>query len=651
MSLQYQIKRNALTYPHSYTAIVVVKKVLELEDLARAINNRQPTIPEATASTILEAFAQEILEQLVEGNWINIKGFCSFKTSLPVRLENSTDPLPDDIIDCPFNPSVTIKSALKHECRYERLEYTVERPEILDITHVNTGMRYHFVDGESLNLYGNNLEFDQADDKQGVFLTYPGGYVDRQENYSVLGNANLNFTVDLAGPVQAIDYAEYGLRAKSTMGTVADLKMTAENIRIRKKISISRGADDSLFFLSSDDIASIPESSINAVYYNGAQVDIQIVAKTTTRGGLSISASELGSILGPKTYVDENTVECTVKGLPDDLIVRILDYNVLLQSVLRYSGYLSEIATLYDFFTPEDIPTILWLDASDPTTVHESGGFVSQWDDKSGHGNDAVQGIGSQQPEYINEIMVFDGAGDRLISPIPTITSTRIVGSTIGTVAYGFSDTTNELSIGTNNIANNSSFSNNWIVDVVSEFPLSEEEITNCYNYMQSKGSGPSGVNAYQNITDFSFYWNQCEWMTSFPVVDTSSGVNFHSAWRYCPGLTSFPFVDTSLSVTYQMAWNFCLNLALFPPGFFDAWTGVPANDCFVNTWRWCYALSAVSVENILNSIDYSGQSAPSVGPDITIDFDASSGSPSIATAVASLKSRGWTITLNGTPQ
>lgn len=42
----------------------------------------------------------------------------------------------------------------------------------------------------------------------------------------------------------------------------------------------------------------------------------------------------------------------------------------------------------------------LWLDADDASTITESGGLVSQWDDKSGDGNHMTQGTGSAQPTY-----------------------------------------------------------------------------------------------------------------------------------------------------------------------------------------------------------------------------------------------------------
>jgi len=71
-------------------------------------------------------------------------------------------------------------------------------------------------------------------------------------------------------------------------------------------------------------------------------------------------------------------------------------------------------------FLSIDLPTDLldlklWLDAADETTIIESGGFVSEWSDKSGQVNDALQLTGANQPETglhtINALNVlsFDG--------------------------------------------------------------------------------------------------------------------------------------------------------------------------------------------------------------------------------------------------
>jgi len=67
-------------------------------------------------------------------------------------------------------------------------------------------------------------------------------------------------------------------------------------------------------------------------------------------------------------------------------------------------------------FSPLDLSPVLWLDAADTSTITESGGAVSQWDDKSGNGYHLTQGTGAQQPKSgtatINSLNVieYDGA-------------------------------------------------------------------------------------------------------------------------------------------------------------------------------------------------------------------------------------------------
>ena len=53
-------------------------------------------------------------------------------------------------------------------------------------------------------------------------------------------------------------------------------------------------------------------------------------------------------------------------------------------------------------WTPAEISTVAWFDANHTSTItKDETQSVSQWDDKSGNGNHATQGTGSNQPIYI----------------------------------------------------------------------------------------------------------------------------------------------------------------------------------------------------------------------------------------------------------
>jgi hypothetical protein len=77
-------------------------------------------------------------------------------------------------------------------------------------------------------------------------------------------------------------------------------------------------------------------------------------------------------------------------------------------------------------WNPTFIETALWLDAADASTITESGGSVSQWDDKSGNGRNAAQSTPANRPTLtasnLNnlDVITFDGSDDVLIATLNT---------------------------------------------------------------------------------------------------------------------------------------------------------------------------------------------------------------------------------------
>lgn len=156
--------------------------------------------------------------------------------------------------------------------------------------------------------------------------------------------------------------------------------------------------------------------------------------------------------------------------------------------------------------------------------------------------------------------------------------------------------------------------------------------------------------------TNFTGAWYACSGLTAFPSLDVSAGTNFNSAWRQCSGLTTFPLLNVSISTNFFEAWRLCSGMTTFPANMFDDWVGVPVVSCFFNAWANCTSLTAASVENILVSIDASGQPAPSgtnAQREITVDYNVGTGAltANTTTAVASLKVKNWTIKINGVLQ
>ena len=71
---------------------------------------------------------------------------------------------------------------------------------------------------------------------------------------------------------------------------------------------------------------------------------------------------------------------------------------------------------------PSDLNLSLWLDASDASTITETNGSISQWSDKSGNANHAIQTTSSSMPTLASNglggksVIQFDGINDYITS-------------------------------------------------------------------------------------------------------------------------------------------------------------------------------------------------------------------------------------------
>jgi len=100
---------------------------------------------------------------------------------------------------------------------------------------------------------------------------------------------------------------------------------------------------------------------------------------------------------------------------PDGAVAEVIivknpssDLRILIEGYLAHKwgieanlpgGHLYEDAPPNNSWTPSQIATEMWNDAHDSSTITESGGDVSQWDDKSGNSLDLVQATASKKPE------------------------------------------------------------------------------------------------------------------------------------------------------------------------------------------------------------------------------------------------------------
>jgi len=334
------------------------------------------------------------------------------------------------------------------------------------------------------------------------------------------------------------------------------------------------------------------------------------------------------------------------------------------------------------WYGPSDLST-LFQDSAGTTPVTTAGQPVGLMLDKSGRANHAVQATAAARPTYQTapDRATLDKVDDRLFVTVPTggFTGTMVLATDQGTASYGVNIPAGPYDIG------GQYFPGNAIVgQVIRNGALSEGEaeateadfvangatasygaVTDFRSFWRDwseitsfplidTSSGISFFQAWYNCTSLtsfplldtsagtSFYraWRSCSSLTSFPLLDTSAGTNFSVAWRNCTSLTSFPLIDTSAGTNFSVAWYNCTSLTSFPANIFDNVSGGNFTNAFTNT-----ALTQTSIDNILVSLVTSGIATG------TRVFDQSGGSAPSSTgeaAIDTLRSRGWTVTVTG---
>jgi hypothetical protein len=359
------------------------------------------------------------------------------------------------------------------------------------------------------------------------------------------------------------------------------------------------------------------------------------------------------------------------------------------------------------WYGPSDLST-LFQDSAGTTPVTTAGEPVGLMLDKSGNGNHATQATAAARPIYQTspDRITVNKVDDRLSVTVPVggFTGTMVLGTDQGTASYGVTIPAGAYDIGGRD---GQHFPGGAIVgQVIRDGALSAGDAAATEAYFVEKGATAS----YGAVTDFSSYWRDwseitsfplidtssgttfsyawygCSSLTSFPLIDTSSGTNFREAWRDCSSLTSFPLIDTSSGTSFSRAWQDCSSLTSLPlidtssgTNFAIAWlrcsslTSFPLIDTssgsgFGLAWRDCTSLTsfpANAFDNIKGG-DFSSAFNNTALTQTSIDnvlvslvasgiaagvFDQSGGSAPSAVgeaAIDTLRSRGWTVTVTG---
>jgi hypothetical protein len=181
-------------------------------------------------------------------------------------------------------------------------------------------------------------------------------------------------------------------------------------------------------------------------------------------------------------------------------------------------SYMYEFPSQYPIWTPANITTALWLDAADASTVTTVSGAVSQWNDKSGNGRNAVQATSTDRPAYTaNElngksVLTLDGTNDFMTVANADALNAQISPSTVAVVykkSAGFRVMQKKDGLGIENTA--------WFFDDASVLSVAGGFTT---SYATNQNSWQIDIGTWDNST--SKHWRNGSKLTATSVTGGS---------------------------------------------------------------------------------------------------------------------------------
>ena len=175
------------------------------------------------------------------------------------------------------------------------------------------------------------------------------------------------------------------------------------------------------------------------------------------------------------------------------------------------------------WYGPSDLST-LFQDSAGTTPVTTAGQPVGLMLDKSGNGNHATQAIAAARPIYQTspDRITVNKVDDRLSVTVPAggFTGTMVLATDQGTASYGVNIPAGPYEIGGRD---GQYFPGTALVgQLIRNGALSAGDAAATEAYFVGEGATAS----YGAVTDFESYWRDWSEITSFPLIDTSAGVN-----------------------------------------------------------------------------------------------------------------------------
>lgn len=358
MSIGYYVTENKLTSPVSYYCRVSAREVLDFPDVAALLNAKNPTVPTAVALSILNDLREVVKEQLLAGKTVNLTNFCSFVTTLPVKLASPIDPLPSNKLSVSGKISTTMRDQMRNEAEFVREGYTSKEPSIIQMVDTQRDIAGTIQSTFPFTVFGSNLKFNSADPDQGLFLNDGTNDEFRVDIYSENGNARVTGIItgepaDLADGV----LNEYSLQSRTKYTETGNLRTTSYSKPIRQRIVTSATSRDQLYSkIAGNDLwfAELNSSTVSSSDFAYGN----LVLRRDTFGVITARMQNYPKFGGTVVTGDPITISAnglvSIPGIGEILtyVVTIQNFSQIEALMDKYSGELVEPLMVEDIAAP-----------------------------------------------------------------------------------------------------------------------------------------------------------------------------------------------------------------------------------------------------------------------------------------------------------
>jgi hypothetical protein len=163
-TIQWRPEINALTSPQSYVPRHVPRTVLGNDELAARMEQRNPLYTQTLGKSFFMDLADELREQLVNGNQVTLDGLFTCHITFTGRLDGPDDPLPPlaDCLQVRLYPSRRLAEDVRRDGQAERLPEEKKLPLISSAQDSLLKLKDVLNPDGALVLLGDNLASDQT---------------------------------------------------------------------------------------------------------------------------------------------------------------------------------------------------------------------------------------------------------------------------------------------------------------------------------------------------------------------------------------------------------------------------------------------------------------------------------------------------------